>query len=440
MRGFYNAQLVSWLASDWKVDVVRAAMAVEPEQDFWNDERGYINDPVANKNRVTAVVDAAITSGIYAIIDWHSHDAESFQQQAISFFEEMAQKYKNVPNVIYEIYNEPLGPADSWQTIKPYMQAVTNAIRAIDAQNLIIIGTPVYSQRVDVAAEDPVQGANLAYALHFYAGTTSHRATLRDYAYIAMSRGQAVFVSEFGTSGSSGDGSYSEPETNIWFSFLDQFKISWVNWSISTDGKTSSALKSGASVNGNWNSGNLSASGAYIRGKLLSPPGSETVFYTLSINKIGEGTIGSSPNSILVQKGATVQLTAFAARNWTFQGWSGDVTSADNRPSFTMDGNKEVTATFVSSSSALPSSARGGVARWSVRRAGGALSLSGPPDAPAAVAALYDTRGKAVRSFSVKNGQATVSGVKLPSGSYVLVVKNRSTGREMYKTRVSFVD
>jgi hypothetical protein len=46
-------------------------------------------------------------------------------------------------NIIYEIYNEKL--AVSW-IIKPYAEAVAGAIRAIDPDNLIIVGTPNWSQ------------------------------------------------------------------------------------------------------------------------------------------------------------------------------------------------------------------------------------------------------------------------------------------------------
>ena len=45
--------------------------------------------------------------GIYVVIDFHEHGAENFVKSK-TFFSAMAQKYGNFPNVIYEIYNEPL--------------------------------------------------------------------------------------------------------------------------------------------------------------------------------------------------------------------------------------------------------------------------------------------------------------------------------------------
>lgn len=100
-EAFYNASTVSWLKSDWDINIVRAAMGVE-------DNGGYLSDSSSNKARVKTVVDAAINEGIYVIIDWHSHHAENYQTEAIEFFEEMATLYGQYDNIIYEIYNEPL--------------------------------------------------------------------------------------------------------------------------------------------------------------------------------------------------------------------------------------------------------------------------------------------------------------------------------------------
>ena len=103
------------------------------------------------------------------IIDWHTHHAENYQPRASPSSRRWRAPTGRNNHVIYEIYNEPL--AVSWGgTIKPYAQAVINAIRAIDPDNLIIVGTPNWSQDVDVASRDKLAGSNIAYTLHFYAG------------------------------------------------------------------------------------------------------------------------------------------------------------------------------------------------------------------------------------------------------------------------------
>jgi hypothetical protein len=77
---YYNAQVVSWLKSDWKANLVRVAMGVEADG-------GYLTDST-NKTRATTVIDAAIANNMYVIIDWHTHTAEANKAAAITFFKE----------------------------------------------------------------------------------------------------------------------------------------------------------------------------------------------------------------------------------------------------------------------------------------------------------------------------------------------------------------
>jgi len=252
---YYNAQTVAWLKSDWKSMLVRAAMGVD-------ESGGYITDSY-NKTRVTTVVDAAIANNMYVIIDWHSHHAEQYQSQAIAFFKEMATKYGNTNNVIYEIYNEPLQV--SWSSvIKPYATAVISEIRKIDSHNLIVVGTPTWSQDVDVAANDPITGyANIAYTLHFYAG--SHGQSLRDKASTALSKGIPLFVTEWGSVNADGAGGVATAETNSWVSFMKANNISNANWALNDKAEGASALVSGASANGGWSNSQLTASGSLAK-------------------------------------------------------------------------------------------------------------------------------------------------------------------------------
>ena len=99
---------------------------------------------------MVSVVDASIKNGIYVIIDWHIEGTNANNQaSALSFFAEMAQKYKDNNNVFYEGWNEPTG--DSWSgVIKPYHTVVLKAIRA-HTDNLYIAGSPSWSQKADEA-------------------------------------------------------------------------------------------------------------------------------------------------------------------------------------------------------------------------------------------------------------------------------------------------
>ena len=249
---FYNPNVVSWLKEDWGSTIVRLAMGVD-------EVNGYLDRPQENMDRLTTVVDAAIANGMYVVIDWHSHNAEFYRPQAIAFFQQMARKYGENPHVIYEIYNEPVHV--SWSnTVKPYAEAVIAAIREIDPDNLIIVGSPTWSQDVDVASLDPIRGFdNIAYTLHFYAAT--HGESLRQKAQTAIDNGLALFVTEWGTVEASADGEVDHVETDRWMNFLEANDISHCNWSITDKDEGASVVVPGTNPNGGWSFSDLTISG-----------------------------------------------------------------------------------------------------------------------------------------------------------------------------------
>jgi len=263
---FYNADVVNWLAEDWHANVIRAAMGIEG--DWSENEKAYLSDPTTNKNRVKAVVDAAIAKGIYVIIDWHDHAAENHQSQAISFFTEMAQTYGDHPNIIYEIYNEPLDIP--WSTIKNYALPVIDAIRQHDPDNIIVVGTPKWSSDVEAAAASPITGeTNIMYTFHFYASEEWHYNNYMTAANNAINAGLPLFVTEWGNSGASGDGSLNTSYMDAFMNWIQQKQLSWANWSISNKSESSAALQSWASANGGWSASDLTQSGTYTRAKMI---------------------------------------------------------------------------------------------------------------------------------------------------------------------------
>ena len=255
---FYKPEVVEWLKSDWETSIVRASMGIE-------DPGGYIEDQLSNKNRIKTIVEAAISEGIYVIIDWHSHHAEDYTSEAVLFFQEMAELYGDFDNVIYEIYNEPL--MVSWSdVIKPYALSVIEAIREFDSDNLIIVGTPEWSQRVDLAALDPITSfENIAYTLHFY--SVFHKQELRDRADSAIEKGLPIFVTEWGSIG------YTQVdlETNHWMTWCFQNSISHCNWAINDKEEEWSVLVPGSQIS-NWNEDDLTHSGKLVRNIIKNWP------------------------------------------------------------------------------------------------------------------------------------------------------------------------
>jgi len=280
---FYNYNCIQWLRDDWKCTVVRASMGVE--------SGGYLANPETEKAKIITVIDACIDLGIYVIIDWHDHYAQRHRDQSIAFFEEMASTYNGIPNIIYEIYNEPWGSVSWSDSVKPYADSVAKHIRAIDSVNLILVGSPNWSQDVDVAANNPLSYNNIAYTLHFYAAT--HKQWLRNKATTALNKNVALFVSEFGTTESSGTGAIDSAETNIWMQFMTADKLSWCNWSVADLTETSAALKPGSSADGGWLDSDISISGLLIRRKLREAYESSTT---------SVGTMNETPQNFVLHQ------------------------------------------------------------------------------------------------------------------------------------------
>jgi endoglucanase len=251
---FYDATVIGALADSWHATVIRAAIGVQ-------NPGGYLVATSANKARAKVVIDAAIARGMYVIVDWHSHAL--LQDDAVAFFKELATAYAASPNVIWEPFNEPVKQDWSAQ-LKPYHLAVIAAIRGAGSQNLVIVGSSTWSQDVDVAAKDPITtDKNVAYTLHFYAGT--HKQMLRDKAETAMSKGLAIFVTEWGTCDASGNGGFDPAASKRWTDWMDENVISSANWAFNDKAETASALGRSARIAGPWTDAQLSESGRFAR-------------------------------------------------------------------------------------------------------------------------------------------------------------------------------
>lgn len=255
---FWNYNALKWLRDDWNINVIRAAMGVTPQG-------AYLDNPELEMLKMETVIEAAIDLGIYVVVDWHSHHAENEEAEAKAFFAKIAEKYGSYPNIIYETYNEP--EAD-WATIKKYHEAVIPEIRKYDQNNVIVLGTPFYSQHIDIATNEPITGDNLSYSFHYYAA--SH--FFYDEVDKVAEKGYYLFVTEFGTCESSGKGETNVESTNTWWDRLDKYDVSWCNWAVSDVVESASVLYKGASINGNWTEEDLTVPGKLIRDKLRSYP------------------------------------------------------------------------------------------------------------------------------------------------------------------------
>ncbi|AFD07536.1 glycoside hydrolase family 5 protein [Solitalea canadensis] len=257
---YYNTEVIDWLIKDFKISLLRVSMAIQ-------HDGGYLQQPEQQYALITKVIDHALAKGIYVLIDWHDHNAEQHLEESKGFFDKVAKRYADKPNIIYEIWNEP--ERQTWPAIKAYAVDVIKTIRKNDPNKLIVVGSSSWDQDVDIASKDPITSFNnTAYSFHFYASDPNHNEMLRARADLAIKNGLALFVTEWGVGEANGDGEFNRVKTNEWLNWMESNKLSWANWNITDKKETTALLMPGAPVNGNWTTDQLTDAGKYIREKL----------------------------------------------------------------------------------------------------------------------------------------------------------------------------
>lgn len=252
--------------ASWKgfgANVIRLAM-------YTADYNGYCSGGSQEqlKGLIDKGVEAATNQGMYVIIDWHilnDNNPNQNKEEAKKFFKEMSGKYKDYTNVLYEICNEPNG-GTTWEDVKSYAEEIIPIIRENDKKGIILIGTPTWSQDVDLAAKNPVKGENLMYVAHFYAST--HKDNIRSKVKTAIDSGLPVFISEFSICEASGDGSLDYGEAEEWMKLIRKYNLSYIGWNLSNKNEASSLLTSDNAKISGFQEGDLSESGKWLKEQL----------------------------------------------------------------------------------------------------------------------------------------------------------------------------
>lgn len=244
---FYNQGTVDRLTGDWGADLVRCSVGVA------HLDSGFDCDSVAAYAVVDSIVQGAVRNGTYVLVDFHSHPNKL--ADAKRFFTHVAGKYGHLPNIMYEIWNEPTEVL--WSECKAYAEELIPVIRALDPDGIVVVPTPRWDQEVDKAADDPIAGVpGLLYSLHYYAAT--HTGWLRDKAQYALDKGLPLIMSECASMLHTGDGVVDTKEWDEWMRFADEKGISWAAWSISDKDETCSMLRPSAASDGReWRDSDL---------------------------------------------------------------------------------------------------------------------------------------------------------------------------------------
>lgn len=254
------------LAYNWKCDIVRISLYAR--------EGGYETNPEKYTKMAKEKIDMVIARGMYAVIDWHQltpGNPNEDKANAITYLTEMATTYKDSPNVIYEICNEPNNC--EWSDVKSYAEEVIPIVRAIDSDAVIIVGTHAWGslglsdgENEQVIIKNPVNATNIIYSFHFYAA--EHSFDYYGAAVKRFSKELPVIVSEFGTQNAAGEETNDFNETDKYLQMFKDESISWINWNFSDD------PRSGAVLQREGDFSNLKEAGYYIRNNIINPANS----------------------------------------------------------------------------------------------------------------------------------------------------------------------
>lgn len=263
---YVNEACITELTDKFGLSVFRLAMYSGEADDIF----GYADGDDANREKLEKLMLDAVKIcaklGIYVIVDWHilrDGNPNTHADMAAHFFRKVCPVLKDYDNVIYEICNEP-NTEGTWAEITRYANFIIPVIREMDADKVIIVGTPVWSQRVDEAVTEPLAFPNLVYTLHFYADT--HRDELRGIMTDAIEKGLPVFVSEFGICDASGNGPVNDEQTDIWIALMNKLQLSYVLWNLSNKNETSAILAPGCSVTSGFGEDDFSECGKRVAG------------------------------------------------------------------------------------------------------------------------------------------------------------------------------
>lgn len=214
------------------------------------------------------VISQANKAGLYVVLDDHDNDqsgspygtgADVPKAENLSFWQNIATRYKNNPGLLFDLLNEPKQPDwNTWlhgggkvtgSTGKTAtilgMQNLVNAIRTAGANQLIIAEAPPGSNGFDGIGNDLIQDPNIVYSVHHYFNdakdnrnrlpsgwdlkfgnlSVAHPMYIGEWAFIPNAN-HPVFCRNITTP-------KAEQLVSNFLTYMQQHQVSWTAWSYS---------------------------------------------------------------------------------------------------------------------------------------------------------------------------------------------------------------
>lgn len=220
------------LMHSWNVKLVRLPM----NQRSW----------LTNANNYQQTIDQNVqwirSLGMNVLLDLHWSDKGSTSvtpaQQcmadtnSLTFWQQVATKYKSNTNIFFELYNEPQGI--SWPIWRNGgsacgftvvgMQQLYNAVRSTGATNLVFIGGLNWAFDLSGVPANRIQGTNIVYDTHPYDFSGKNTQADWDKGFGFLTTTDPVVVTEFG------DMNCSATFYSNLISYAESKKAGWIGW------------------------------------------------------------------------------------------------------------------------------------------------------------------------------------------------------------------
>jgi endoglucanase len=149
----------------------------------------------------------------------------------------MAKRYAGVPNILYEIANEPSrsgykeieGHEVTWAEIRAYADEVIPVIRKHFPEAVVLVGTPAWSSPRQSAgmkwqeiSDSPIEFKNILYVLHFYAVGHDFYEVVNEAAATLP-----LFATEWAAASWLTDSKNNPEKAAQWLKVINRHKIGW---------------------------------------------------------------------------------------------------------------------------------------------------------------------------------------------------------------------
>lgn len=245
---------------DWKANVVRLPVKGE----FWFGKSPYQQDGGKGyREMVDNIVALVANRGAYLLLDLHRFRAPT--QADADFWTDAAERYKNHPAVLFDLFNEPHDISwDVWQKggfvaekkegvdesaflteedkIKNHagfrsigMQALVNAVRATEARNIVVAGGLAWANDLSGVAAghalDDKTGLGIIYSWHTYNWHKNWQGMV-----LGAAEKYPILVGELGadTNKMTFIPLHAQEDPYTWvpdmLGFIQKYKLNWTGW------------------------------------------------------------------------------------------------------------------------------------------------------------------------------------------------------------------